>query len=439
MASQFQLFTKKRFLPMFCTQFLGAFNDNMFKQALVLMLTFEGAKQMNLPISLLNNLAGLLLILPFFLFSSTAGQIADKYEKSSLTRKIKLLEIVIAIVAAVGFIFKLYYLLFFALFLLGVQSSFFGPIKYAFLPQALKKDELVAGNGLFQMGTSLAILTSMITAGILVKLESHYTWWLSLSVLLIAVFGYLSSLKVPTAKPPKPNLNLNFNIVITSFETIAFIWPYKALFFCLIGISWYWFYGAVLLTQIAEVTKTILYGNEAVVIFILTLFSIGIAIGSVLCKTLTKGQVTLKLMPFGLAGLSIMAFDLYWTLSHINVNHGSEHLLGIKDILSHTDNIRVMLDFLLLGLFGGFYIVPLYAFMQAYAPKSHRARVIAANNISNAFFMVIAAIFAIIVLSVLKLGLPLLFGITGIINIVIGLFVWQKMNKKMHLLTRQDD
>lgn len=439
MASQFALLGKKRFLPMFLTQFLGAFNDNLFKQALILMLTYEGAKQLGMDISLLNNLAVLMLILPFFLFSSTAGQIADKYEKSGLTRNIKVLELVISLLAAIGFVFKIYPLLFLALFLLGTQSTFFGPVKYAYLPQALHKDELVGGNGLFQTGTSLAIVTSMIAAGVLVKTGAHYTWWLSLAIVLIALFGYLASRGVPEVKATNPQLNINWNIFSTSISTVAYVKQFTALFFCLVGVSWYWFYGATVLTQIAEVTKSLLNGDEAVVIFLLTLFSVGIAIGSLLCKVLTKGEVSLKLLPIGLAGLTIFTVDLYLSLNAVTAHATTQStLVGVTEILSDSTYWRVFADYAMLGLFGGFYIVPLYAFMQAYAPASHRARVIAANNIMNAFFMVISAIFAIVVLSVLKLSLPTLFLITAVLNVIVGFIVWKMMTANVHKLERQD-
>lgn len=439
MASQFALLGKKRFLPMFITQFMGAFNDNLFKQALILMLTYEGAKQLDMDISLLNNLAVLMLILPFFLFSSTAGQIADKYEKSGLTRNIKVLEFIIALLAAVGFVFKFYPLLFLALFLLGTQSTFFGPIKYAYLPQALHKEELVGGNGLFQTGTSLAIVTSMIAAGVLVKTGAHYTWWLSLSIVLIAFFGLLASRSVPETKATNPQLKINWNIFQTSIQTVSYVTQFTALFFCLIGVSWYWFYGATVLTQIAEVTKKILQGDEAVVILLLTLFSVGIAVGSLLCKVITKGQVSLKLLPVGLAGLTLFTVDLYFSLNTAAQLPNSTHMLGIADVLAHTANWRVFADYAMLGLFGGFYIVPLYAFMQAYAPASHRARVIAANNIMNALFMVVSAIFAIIILTVLKLSLPTLFLLTAVLNVLVGFIVWRTMTRTVDKLERQDE
>lgn len=436
MSSQFALFKTRRFSPMFGTQFLGAFNDNLFKQALILMLTFEGAQALGLDISLLNNLAVLMLILPFFLFSSTAGQIADKFEKSFLTRRIKLLEVIIALLALIGFGFKVYLLLFAALFLLGVQSTFFGPIKYAYLPQALYKDELVGGNGLFQMGTSLAILTATIIAGILVKTGAHYTWWVALTILLIALLGYAASIQVPLTPPTNPKLNIDWHVLRTSWQTVSFVTDYRALFFCLLGISWYWFYGATFLTQIAEVTKNILGGDEAVVILLLTIFSIGIAIGSLLCKVLTKGEVSLKLLPIGLAGLTLFAVDLYFSL---NAFTKTQHLVGIGQMLPNPDIWRVLADLALLGVFGGFYIVPLYAFMQAYAPVSHRARVIAANNILNALFMVMAAVFAIAVLTLLDLSLPMLFLLTGVLNVVIGAVVWQQMRAHVGEITRQDN
>lgn len=441
MSSQFALFFKKRFTAMFITQFMGAFNDNLFKQALLLVLTYSVASQMGMKISTLNNLAAMLFILPYFLFSALAGQLADKYEKSKLTVNIKILEIVIMVIAVFGFFMQLYWLLFVALFLLGTQSTFFGPIKYAYLPQVMHEDELVGANGLFQMGTSLSILFGMIVAGVLTQLPNAYVW-ICTTVMLVAILGLMGAKNIPHTPATQPNLTVNWNIITTSWQTIQFLYGFPLLFFIILGNSWFWFYGATFLTQVPEFSKTILHGNEVVVIFMLGLFSIGVSIGSLLCKQFTKNQVSLKLLPFGIAGLSVFAIDLFFSLRGIdNIQLSAENLLGISELLAINGSVRVFMDLFFLGFSGGIYIVPLYAYMQAYAPKSHRARVIGANNIFNAIFMVTSAIVAIIALSELSLSLPQLFLITGVLNLIFGGFLYLKLHKhagSMNIQTTDD-
>ncbi len=440
MANQFQLFKHRRFSAMFFTQFLGAFNDNIFKQALILVLTYTAASQLGMEVSILNNLAAMLFILPYFLFSALAGQIADKFEKSKLTRLIKLLELVIMAIAAVGFVFEWYALLFVALFLMGTHSTFFGPIKYAYLPQAMNENELVGANGLFQMGTSLAILLGMIIAGVLTQLSQSF-YWISVAVLVVAVLGYLAARYIPTMPAMQPQLDIDWNIFTTSVATVRYLYSLPFLFFVILGNSWFWFYGATFLTQTPEFSKVILHGGESVVIFLLTLFSVGVSIGSLLCKTFTKNQVSLRLLPFGIAGLSIFAIDLYFSLSGLNINVDNETLLGISDLFGINGSWRVFADLFFLGFSGGLYIVPLYASMQAYAPKSHRARIIGANNIFNAIFMVTSAIFAIVVLNTLGLTLPQLFLVTGLLNIAFGAFLYIKLNNhiKNAVIQTNDD
>lgn len=441
MSSQFALFFKKRFTAMFITQFMGAFNDNLFKQALLLVLTYSVASQMGMKISTLNNLAAMLFILPYFLFSALAGQLADKYEKSKLTVNIKILEIVIMVIAVFGFFMQLYWLLFVALFLLGTQSTFFGPIKYAYLPQVMHEDELVGANGLFQMGTSLSILFGMIVAGVLTQLPNAYVW-ICTTVMLVAILGLMGAKNIPHTPATQPNLTVNWNIITTSWQTIQFLYGFPLLFFIILGNSWFWFYGATFLTQVPEFSKTILHGNEVVVIFMLGLFSVGVSIGSLLCKQFTKNQVSLKLLPFGIAGLSVFAIDLFFSLRGIdNIQLSAENLLGISELLAINGSVRVFMDLFFLGFSGGIYIVPLYAYMQAYAPKSHRARVIGANNIFNAIFMVTSAIVAIMALSELSLSLPQLFLITGVLNLIFGGFLYLKLHKhagSMNIQTTDD-
>lgn len=433
MASQFSLFKHRRFSAMFFTQFLGAFNDNVFKQALILILTYVAAAKMGMEISLLNNLAALLFILPYFLFSALAGQIADKYEKSKLTQGIKLLEICIMALAAIGFWFELYWLLFVALFLMGTQSTFFGPIKYGYLPEAMHKDELVGANGLFQTGTSLAILTGMMAAGVLTQLD-HSTLWLIVSTLFVATLGYIASRHLPKTTPQAKDLAINWNIFSTSFDIIKYLYSLPLLFFVIIGNSWFWFYGATFLTQTPEFSKVILHGDESVVILLLTLFSVGTALGSLLCKTLTKNQVSLKLLPIGILGLSVFAIDLYLSLSSIAIQ-APRTPYGISALMDMDGAWRVFADLFFLGFAGGVYIVPMYAFMQAYAPISHRSRVVGANNIFNAIFMVGSAVFSIIILTMLKLSLPQLFLITGVLNAIFGIFLYKKLKKYQNTMT----
>lgn len=430
MANQFQLFKRRRFSAMFFTQFLGAFNDNVFKQALILVLTYTAASQIGVEVSILNNLAAMLFILPYFLFSALAGQIADKYEKSKLTRLTKILELTIMCVAAVGFVFEWYALLFVALFLMGTHSTFFGPIKYAYLPQAMKKDELVGANGLFQMGTSLAILIGMIVAGLLTQLPASL-YWISATVIVVALLGYIATRYIPITPAMQPDLKVNWNIFTTSMATVRYLYTLPFLFFVVLGNSWFWFYGATFLTQTPEFSKVILNGDESVVIFLLTLFSVGVSIGSLLCKSLTRNKVSLRLLPFGILGLSLFAIDLYFSLSGLNLTISHDRLFGISDLFGVTGSWRVFADLFFLGFSGGLYIVPLYASMQAYAPKSHRARIVGANNIFNAIFMVVSAIFAIVILNTLKLSLPQLFLVTGLLNIVFGVFLYIKLNKHL--------
>lgn len=438
MASQFSLLGKRRFLPMFLTQFLGAFNDNVFKQALLLLLTYHAAQQLNMSNSLLNNLAALLFILPFFLFSATAGQVADKYEKSMLIRRLKIIEIMVMTLATIGFLLQQYALLLLALFLMGAHSSLFGPVKYAYLPQALPADELVAGNALFQSGTSISILTGTMLGGVLIlsgDLEQTLLWT-SCTVMLIAVLGWLASRHIPALAANNPDLKIDWNIVRTSTQTLRAAWHLRGVFYAMLGISWYWYYGATFLTQIPEFTKKILFADAGVVTFLLTLFTIGVATGSLLCKRLLRNQISLKLLPVGLAGLSVFAFDLYFSLNHLpqvlpNPLTQQIELQNLAQILAQSDYWRVFIDLLGLGLFGGFYIVPLYAVMQAHAPAQSRAQVIAANNILNALFMVVSAIVAIVILSTLGHALPVLFVFTGLLNLLVGGFVFMQTRKHL--------
>jgi len=424
----------RRFLPMFLTQFFGALNDNVYKQSLLLVITYGWIQQQSASISTLNNLAALLFILPYFIFSATAGQIADKYERSFLVRSIKILEIIIMLIASAGFLLGNLWILLFALFLMGTHSTFFGPIKYAILPDILKPNELMSGNALFQSGTSIAILIGMILGGAVISLSQGNMIWICLTIIAIAVIGYLCSrfvLKQPTTNT---DLEIDWNFFRTSFQTIRYAKSLPLIFIVLLGNSWYWFYGATYLTQIPQLTQQNLHANENVVSLLLTFFSVGIGVGSLLCRKIGGIEVNIKMVPIGAIGLTVFALYLAASLAFVPERTGD--LITIADMFSSgAAYYHVMIAVTLLGISGGFYIVPLYVMMQAYAPKSHRARVVAANNIFNAIFMVSSAIFSIIILSILKIDIKVLFCITAILSAIFS--AWLLLHLKPLIATTQ--
>ena len=415
MQKQEHLLSSRRFLPMFLTQFFGALNDNVFKQSLLLVITYGWIQQQTASISTLNNIAALLFILPYFIFSATAGQIADKYERSFLIRNIKLLEILIMLIGTAGFLLGNLWLLLFALFLMGTHSTFFGPIKYAILPEILKPNELMSGNALFQSGTSIAILMGMILGGVVISNSEGNLVWISLTVVTIAILGYICSRFILKQKVRENHINVDWNFFRTSFQTIRYAKSLPLIFTILLGNSWYWFYGATYLTQIPQMTQQNLHANENVVSLLLTFFSVGIGVGSLLCRKIGGSEVNIKMVPIGAVGLTVFAFYLAASLAFVPERTGD--FIGISDMFnSGMIYYHVMIAVTLLGISGGFYIVPLYAMMQAYSPCSHRARVVAANNIMNAVFMVSSAIFSIIILSILSIDIKILFSITAILS-----------------------
>lgn len=430
------LLSTRRFLPMFITQFFGALNDNVYKQALLLVITYGWINQQAADVSTLNNLAALLFILPYFIFSATAGQIADKFERSQLIRGIKVLEIVIMLIGSAGFLLGNLWLLLLALFMMGTHSTFFGPIKYAILPEILKPNELMSGNALFQSGTSIAILVGMILGGAVISMSQGNLIWISLTVVIIAILGYLSSRFILKQQVSSPELKIDWNFFRTSFQTLKYAKSLPLIFMILLGNSWYWFYGATYLTQIPQLTQQNLHASENVVSLLLTFFSVGIGVGSLLCRRIGGSEVNIKMVPIGAIGLTLFAFYLALSLAFVPERTGA--MMNVADMFNHgAIYYHVMLAVTLLGISGGFYIVPLYAMMQAYSPRSHRARVVAANNILNAVFMVSSAIFSIIILSVLKIDIKILFSITAVLSA--GFTLWLLYRLKPMLKTVQPE
>jgi 1-acyl-sn-glycerol-3-phosphate acyltransferase len=418
--SQFTLLRTRRFLPFFITQLLGAFNDNIFKQSLILAilykLTIDGDR------AIWVNLCALLFILPFFLFSALAGQFGEKFNKDALIRAIKIGEIVIMAVGATGFLFNHLELMLLALFAMGTHSALFGPVKYSIMPQALHEDELVGGNGLVEMGTFLAILAGTIGAGIMMS-SSHYAPIVAVAIVGVAVLGYLASRSIPRAAASTPQLRLDWNIFTQSWATLRMgLGQTPAVSRSIVGNSWFWFVGAIYLTQIPAYAKEWLYGDETVVTLILTVFSVGIALGSMLCEKLSGRKVEIGLVPFGSFGLTVFGLLLWWHSGGFPQNVQANDWLAV---LSYGQAWWVLFDILGLGVFGGFYIVPLYALIQSRTAENERARVIAANNILNALFMVVSAIVSILLLSVAKLSIPELFLVVSLLNIAVNTYIFR--------------
>ncbi len=415
--SQFNLLGKKRFAPFFWTQFSGAFNDNVYKNVLILMIAFQSTEALNGNSDILINMAAGFFILPFFLFSAFAGQIADKYEKSKLMRIIKIAEIIIMLFAAVALYYEQIPMLLALLFFMGTQSTFFGPLKYSIMPQHLDESELIGGNALVEMGTFVSILLGTIAGGLLVN-QGRY--WAAIVIVAVAVAGWLVSRKIPAAKPSSPDLKISWNIFTQSVKILRYARKERVVFLSVLGISWFWFLGACYLTQIPNYTKNVLYGSESVATLLLAMFSVGIGAGSLLCEWLSGKKVEYGLVPIGSIGLSIFGFDL--AIAYQGTDPGS--LLGIVDFLKTSGSIRVLADLILIGVFGGLYIVPLFAIVQTRSPKEYLSRIIAANNMINAFLMVCAAVSGAVFLGIAGITIPQFFIVIIIMNVVVAVFIY---------------
>lgn len=418
--SQFALLGTRRFLPFFVTQLLGAFNDNIFKQSLILAILYKLAISGDKTIYV--NLCALLFILPFFLFSALGGQFGEKFAKDSLIRAIKLAEVGIMAVGALGFFLDNLWLLLAALFAMGTHSALFGPVKYSILPQALREQELVGGNALVEMGTFLAILAGTIGAGIMMSTE-RYEPIVAAAILITASLGYLASRGIPRAAAAMPELKLDWNIFSQSWVILRLgLGQRPSVSRSLVGNSWFWFLGAVYLTQIPAYSKDLLFGDESVVTLILTVFSIGIAMGSMLCERLSGGKVEIGLVPFGSIGLTVFGILLWWHSGGFPQAAAPHDWLAV---ISVPQAWLILADIFGIGLFGGFYIVPLYALIQSRTAENERARVIAANNILNALFMVVSAIASILFLSVAGLSIPQLFLVVSLMNIAVNSYIFK--------------
>ena len=408
--STFRLLGRRRLLPLFVTQFLGALNDNLFKNALVILIAYQDTSSPRAT-EILVTIAGAIFIVPYFLFSATAGQLADRFEKQRLVRVTKLWEIGVMVFAAAGFALDNIAFQLAVLFCLGVQATFFGPVKYGILPELLEPDELVAGNGLIEAGTFLAILIGTIAGGLLI-LAPHGAVIVAGAQLAIAVAGWGASLFVPRGRAAAPDLKVEPNIFKETWSILRYAYRQKTLRLPLFGISWFWLIGIAYLAQFPNFAKELLGADNQVVTLFLTLFSIGIGVGSILCARLQHGAINLRLVPLGALGLTLFGFDLYLVSPAVDAQGP---LIGAAAFLAQAAHWRIVVDLAMIALAGGIYCVPLYAVLQAESAPEHRARVIAANNIINALFMVLAGVASALILS-MDLGIATIFLAVAIGN-----------------------
>jgi acyl-[acyl-carrier-protein]-phospholipid O-acyltransferase/long-chain-fatty-acid--[acyl-carrier-protein] ligase len=416
----FDLLARRRFLPLFVTQFLGAMNDNVLKNALIILVTYKLAAAAGLNGQILATAAAGIFILPFFLLSATAGQLADKLDKQRMTVWVKASEVAIMALAAAGFFAESVTLLMTALFLMGVHSTFFGPIKYGILPAHLGRHELLAGNALIEAGTFLAILIGTILGGVLILLDGGVAMT-ALLMLAVAAGGLAASLYIPGAPPPAPGLQVDVNPLSATRTLLADARADRTIWLSILGISWFWLVGATFLSQLPAFTKDVLGADEHVVTLFLTVFSVGIGLGSLLCNRLLGGDIAATYVPLGALGMSAFGIDLYFAASAVPAY--GDGLIALGVFVGQVHAWRILADLMLVAVFGGLYIVPLYAILQSTGEDSHRSRIIAANNVVNAAFMVAAALATAIML-VAGLSVPAVFLTISVLNLGAFVFLW---------------
>ena len=428
MSKSFELLKYKRFAPLFWVQFFGAFSDNVFKSALLILITYKYAEAVNIEASILNMAAAGLFILPFFLFSAFGGLLADKYEKHKLIRKIKAFELIILIAASIALFTGNIYMLFICLCLTGLQSALFGPAKYGVLPDLLEDKELLAGNALVEAGTFLSILLGTIVGGLLI-LGEFGNVKISSVLIFCALIGWLCSFVIPRIESKNPKLKLGKNIFKQTFDIYKLgikEWEIRRVIF---GISWFWFLGYVIHSQINPLAATILKSDEQIAVLLLVMFTLGIGLGSLLCNRILAGEISARFVPFAGLLMSLFSLDLYYALSAISQQSMNGNLHSIETFITEIAHWRVLVDMFMLSVSAGFYIVPLYTLLQKRVDDKKRSRTIAANNISNAMFMVVASI---LVIGVLSIGYKIedLFWMLSILNFMVAVYIMKIIPKQ---------
>lgn len=425
-ANQFALLNQRRFGPFFWTQFCGAANDNLFKFAFTVMVTYQLSVSW-LPVSLAGLVIGALFILPFLLFSATSGQLADRYDHAALMRWVKNLEIGIMALGALGFVMQQVPVLLLCTFLMGLHSTLFGPVKFAYLPQVLEEHELTGGNGMVEMGTFVAILLGNVAGGLLVAMPEIGHGSVAIACLSVAVLGRLASARIPSIKAANPALKINWNPITETLFNLRLAKANRSVFVTLIGISWMWFFGAIFLSQFPSFAKEVLHGDAQVASLLLVLFSVGIGAGSLGCESLSRGRVEMGLSPLGAIGMTLFAVDLYAATAHLPASE----LMGIHTFVTQPEHWRIMADLLLLSLFAGIYSVPMYALIQQRSHTGECARIIAANNIINALFMIASSLIAGVMLGA-GLTIPEVIFWTGVANAGVTMAVFVAEPSYLH-------
>lgn len=417
--NQFSLLGQRRFAPFFWTQFLGALNDNIFKTALLTIITYDALNWTDMDPGTITNLIPGLFILPFVLFSATSGQLSDKFDKAKVARWVKVMEIAIMCLAAYGWMTHHLWLLVGAVVGMGLHSTIFGPVKYSYMPQHLKQNELIGGNGVVEMGTFVGILLGEVIGAVLVMQDVWGRELVALGTIGIAVLGLLASLAIPSSPPPVPDLNINWNPLTEIPRNLKFSSGNRTVFLSMLGNSWFWFYGAIVLAQFPVYAKNYLHGDHSVFVLLLMVFSLGIGIGSLLCERLSDHKIEIGLVPFGAIGLSIFGIDLFFASN----GYSNTVMVDFAGFVTQSGSWRILADIVLLGVFGGFYIVPLFALIQTRCNPAHLSRTIAGMNILNALFMVVSAIVA---MGLLQAGftIPQIFLTTALLNIGVALYIF---------------
>lgn len=413
------LLTRKSFYPLFWTQFFGAMNDNIFKNAMVILIAFKSYTILNLTPDQMVALSGGIFILPFFLFSSISGQLADKYSKTTLVVMTKIMEVAVMVLGAFGLVQENLILLFVSLFLMGLQSTIFGPVKYSILPELIEEDLLVKGNALVEMGTFLSILIGTLLGGILIGYPGG-TVYVSVVISIFSITGLIVSLKVPKLSAVTPEMKLDANLFKSTWEVISLSRKTHSVFISILGISWFWFFGATLLSIFPIYVKEVLGGDENVVTLLLAIFSIGVAIGSIICERFSHKRVELGLVPFGSIGLCVFAIFLYF-LGAPDLK--TESAVNISLFLQRSHSYWVLLNIAGISVMSGFFIVPLYTFIQVRSDRESRSRVIAANNILNALFMVLASVMLMIVFSLGATVVDVFLILFGL-NLLVSIYIY---------------
>ena len=416
--NQFALLRQRRFAPFFWTQFSGAANDNLFKFAFTVMVTYQLSVSWLEP-ALAGMVIGALFILPFLLFSATSGQLTDKFEKTALIRLVKNLEIGIMALAAWGFMAASVPVLLACVFLMGLHSTLFGPVKFAYLPQVLNERELTGGNGMVEMGTFVAILLGNVVGGLLVAVPEVGHTWVAVACVALALAGRAVAQAIPSAPATDPGLQINWNPVSETWRNLKLAHEQIAVFRSLLGISWMWFFGAIFLSNFPAFAKEVLHGNEQVASLLLVVFSIGIGVGSLLCEVLSHRHVEIGLVPLGAIGMSVFGVDLYFASRALP----AAELYTLSAFLAQPAHWRVMIDLALLALAAGVYSVPMYALIQLRSQPTHRARIIAANNILNALFMIASSVIAGLLLKA-GLTIPQIFLAVALANVVVAGYIF---------------